>query len=220
MYLIKKAVSLQCIVIPQPFSQWADQNSTSTVEELLSLMYSADTNYFFLYSSPLIASNFGLLLNTESTVSDNFSQDLFWIPVMSWEFTLVTLQLTGFSCLSLWLCTADMPLPCHIMSCWQLSLCFLLRSTEFSYSSVQPSLFLTFLGDDLSFQISYKYMEVHRVPGNTHAPLFLSEKLPTDCHHFFPVYINLWTHRRTSPLTPWELIETKPIFQAKGKIHC
>ena len=157
--------------------------------------------------------------------SENFLQwqDLSWIPIMNWELTVVSLQLTGFSCLSLLLCTADVPLPCHSIPQWQLSLCFLPRFTEFSYSSLQPSLFFTFLGDDLSFQITYKYMEEHRAPhrslGNLTATLLLSGKLPIYCHPFFPIYNNLLTHRRTSPLTPWQLTETKPNFQSKGKMY-
>lgn len=151
-------------------------------------------------------------------VSDDFVQDLFWIPVKSWQLTVVTLQLTGFSCLSLLLCRADVPLPCHMLSCWQLSLCFLFKFTELSYSSVQPSLFFTFLiisCDYLSFQISYKYMEVHSVPENTHSPPFLSEKLPIDCYPFFPVYNNLWTQRGHLLLPPenWQ----KPSLFSKQK---
>ena len=65
--------------------------------------------------------------------------------------------------------------------------------------------FFTLLCDDLSFQITYKYMEEHRAPhrypGNPTTTLLLSGKLPVYCHRFFPICNNFLTRRRTAPLT-------------------
>lgn len=107
---------------------------------------------------------------------------------------------------------------------WQLSPCFLPMCAEFPYSSLRSSLLLTFLGDNLSSQSTYKHKEEHRAPhrplGNPTAPLPLAGKLPIYCHPFFPlIYNNLLTPRRIFPLTPhngWE----KPSLVSKQKGKC
>lgn len=177
-------------------------------------MYRAATNYFLKYFSPLISSNF----IAECRIN-GFRQ------LCPKSFLNTSNELRAHSCdptghrifLFLPICTADVSLPCHIMSHLQLSLCFLLKFTELSYSSVQPSLFLI----SWVMIIFLNQLQIHgSAEGlweHPHSPFPLRETAFLSCLKksllpFLSCLRNLRTHRRTSPLTPWKLIETKPIF--------